>query len=283
MANSPIKAFIFDWAGTMIDFGCCAPVIALQEAFADVGITISAAEARADMGMAKHAHINAILQGDHVFSSFIVNQGRAPDAEDVDEIFTKIEPMMIEAAAQHTTLIAGAADLVSELRSRGIRIGSGTGYSRSMMVGILRAAADQGYVPDTVVCAGETSEGRPSPLMTWKALVDLGVWPAQACIKVDDAVVGIHEGREAGTWTIGVAASGNGVGLDYATYCALDGDTRNALVAASAQALLDAGADYVVSSVADIPALLPELEARIRNGELPRRFAPHPSSGQLRL
>ena len=48
MAASAIKAFIFDWAGTMIDFGCCAPVVALQGAFAELGLELSEAEARAD-------------------------------------------------------------------------------------------------------------------------------------------------------------------------------------------------------------------------------------------
>jgi beta-phosphoglucomutase-like phosphatase (HAD superfamily) len=47
-----IKAFIFDWAGTMIDFGCMAPVQALQAVFAAEGVDLSDAEARADMGMA---------------------------------------------------------------------------------------------------------------------------------------------------------------------------------------------------------------------------------------
>ena len=46
----PIKAVIFDWAGTMVDFGCMAPVEALVDAFAAHGVTISAADARRDMG-----------------------------------------------------------------------------------------------------------------------------------------------------------------------------------------------------------------------------------------
>ncbi len=170
---------------------------------------------------------------------------------------------MERAATECAVLIPGAADLVNLLRTKGIRIGSGTGYSREMMAGILPNAAAQGYAPDLVVCAGETAEGRPSTLMTWKAMVDLGVWPARACVKVDDATVGIIEGREAGVWTIGVAASGNGIGLDLVTYQALSYADRKTRVAASAEALRGAGADFVVNSVADISALLPELESRI--------------------
>ena len=278
MAASAIKAFIFDWAGTMIDFGCCAPVVALQGAFAELGLELSEAEARADMGMAKRAHITAILSRDPMKSAFKAAKGREPDATDIDDLFHRIEPRMIDAAAHYTTLIEGAAALVALLRSRGVRIGSGTGYSRSMMGAILSEAAAQGYAPDCVVCAGETAEGRPSPLMTWKALLELGIWPARACVKVDDAIVGITEGREAGTWTIGVAASGNGVGLGLADFTALDARVRQQRIDAAAAELLAAGADYVVASVADIQGLLPELEARISRGMLPGQ-----SPGQLRL
>jgi phosphonoacetaldehyde hydrolase len=278
MASTAIKAFIFDWAGTMIDFGCCAPVVALQGAFAEIGLPLTDAEARADMGMAKHAHIASILVRDPIKTAFENSKGRQATSADIDDLFARIEPRMIAAAAEHTTLIEGAAALSKLLRSRGVRVGSGTGYSRSMMDAILREAAAQGYTPERVVCAGDTLEGRPSPLMTWKAMVDLGVWPARTCVKVDDAIVGISEGKEAGTWTIGVAASGNGVGLNYANFCALSSSERTARVTAAAQELLDAGADYVVASVADIPTLLPELVAKIIRGALPGR-----SPGQIRL
>ncbi len=270
--TSPIKAFVFDWAGTMVDFGSVAPVRALQSVFALEGLDLSAAEARADMGMAKRAHITAILGREPMRTAWRELKGAEAGPADIDHLFEAIGPLMEQAATECAVLIPGAVDLVTLLRSKGVRIGSGTGYSREMMRGILPNAAAQGYAPDLVVCAGETAEGRPSPLMTWKALVDLGVWPARACVKVDDAVVGITEGREAGVWTIGVAASGNGVGLDLAEFNALSHD-RTSRVAASADALRAAGADYVVNSIADILALLPELEARITANLYPGSIA----------
>ncbi|CAL4868045.1 Phosphonoacetaldehyde hydrolase [Asticcacaulis sp. MM231] len=267
--TSPIKAFVFDWAGTMVDFGSMAPVRALQSVFALEGIDLSAAEARADMGMAKRAHITAILGREPMRTAWRELKGAEAAPADIDHLFEAIGPLMEQAATECAVIIPGAVDLVTLLRSKGVRIGSGTGYSREMMRGILPNAAAQGYAPDLVVCAGETAEGRPSPLMTWKAMVDLGVWPARACVKVDDATVGISEGREAGVWTIGVAASGNGVGLDFADFNALSHDDRISRVAASADALQAAGADYVVNSVADIARLLPEIEERIASGERP--------------
>eukprot|EP01035_Chromulina_nebulosa_P000827 gene828-1121_t len=41
---------IFDWAGTMVDFGCRAPVEALLTAFGNHGVTLEETTARADMG-----------------------------------------------------------------------------------------------------------------------------------------------------------------------------------------------------------------------------------------
>ena len=38
MLTALSRLVIFDWAGTMVDFGCCAPVAALVEAFARDGV-----------------------------------------------------------------------------------------------------------------------------------------------------------------------------------------------------------------------------------------------------
>jgi phosphonoacetaldehyde hydrolase len=266
-----IKAVVLDWAGTMIDHGCRAPVIALQRVFAEAGVPISEAEARADMGRAKRDHIRAILAEPGIAEMWRSAKGADPTEDDVTALHDAVEPLMRGAAKDCATLIPGAADLAARLRRSGVRIASCTGYTRPMMADIIPLAAEQGYAPDVVICSGETIEGRPSPLMLWKALVDLGVWPASACVKVDDAVVGIGEGRSAGAWTVGLAASGNGVGLDYAALLALPADERDKRVGAAASDLRNAGADYVIDSVADLWPVLQTIAARIDAGERPGR------------
>lgn len=270
MTPSPIQAVVFDWAGTMIDFGCRAPVEALRAVFAEAGIDLSEAEARADMGKAKRDHVRALLATPRIGEAWRERHGAAWAEADVDRLHDAVEPRMRAAARDCAALIPGAAELAAGLRARGVRIGSTTGYTRPMMADILPLAAQQGYAPEVVVCAGETLQGRPSPLMMWKALVELGAWPARACVKVDDAVVGIAEGLEVGAWTIGLSASGNGVGLSLDELTSLPAAERAARIAASAQALRAAGAHYVVESVADLAPVLAEIEARIARGETPR-------------
>jgi len=267
--TSPLKAVIFDWAGTMVDFGSVAPVIAMREAFLAEGVPVTDAEIRSHMGRAKRDHVAQILQHYRVHAAWTAVRETVPSPADVDRIHDALEPLMFAAAANCADLIPGAAEVARSLQARGVKIGSTTGYTRTMMQAILPWAAAQGYSPEVVVCAGDTIEGRPSPLMAWKALVELGCWPARACVKVDDAEVGMGEGREAGCWTIGIAASGNGVGLGRAELEALDPAVRSDLVGAAGQALLAAGAHLVIDTVADLPAALTEIERRIRVGNLP--------------
>jgi len=50
-------------------------------------------------------------------------------------------PKNIAVAARHATLIPGVAEVVAELRPRGVRIGSTTGYTSEIMAEILTVAA----------------------------------------------------------------------------------------------------------------------------------------------
>jgi phosphonoacetaldehyde hydrolase len=265
-----LRAVIFDWAGTMVDFGSRAPVIALRQLFERHGVSITAAEAREDMGRAKRDHIASLLSRPQIARAWHASTGAPANAETASILVQEIEPMMQQAALDASDLIPGAADLVQGLRSAGVGIGSCTGYTRAMMEGVVRRAAEQGYRVDCLVCAGETAQGRPSPLMAWKNLVQLGVWPASACIKVDDTPVGIAEGRHAGMWTVGVAASGGGVGLSENQLRVLRPDERAARISAAADGLRAAGADLVVDTVADLAGALHRLPVGTAPDRRPR-------------
>jgi phosphonoacetaldehyde hydrolase len=237
---------ILDWAGTMVDFGCHAPVIALREAFALRGVVLSEAQIRRDMGKPKADHVRALLE----------TLGRPADDADVRQLMVDLGPLMQSQAARAARLIDGARSAVEQLRSEGIKIGSSTGYTREMMAPVLRDAAAQGYVPDHLVCSGETPAGRPTPLMIYKACAELGIWPLSRVAKVDDTEAGVAEGRAAGCFTVGIAASGNGVGLSQQGLSALSAAERAARIEAADKSLLAAGADVVIDTVAQLAAAL---------------------------
>jgi phosphonoacetaldehyde hydrolase len=108
--------------------------------------------------------------------------------------------------------------------------------------------------------------------MMWYAMAKLGVWPAASVVKVDDTAPGIMEGRAAGTWTIGVALSGNTVGLSAEELSALPATERARLRERANAELHDA--DMVIDSIADLPAAVAALDARLVAGERPTASVP---------
>jgi phosphonoacetaldehyde hydrolase len=246
---------IFDWAGTVVDFGCEAPVKALLEAFAAEGVSLAEATARRDMGKSKSDHVQALLADPAVAASWRASHGSSPVSSDVGVVMTRLEPLMRAKAAQAAKLIPGALQTFEQLRAAGIRVASSTGYTREMLEPVLASAKAQGYDPEHTVCAGETPTGRPSPLMIYKACAELGIWPLSRVVKVDDAEAGVAEGKVAGAFTVGVA-SGNALGLSRDALEALPPGERRRQIDQARERLKQAGADVAIDSVADLlPAL----------------------------
>jgi phosphonoacetaldehyde hydrolase len=262
-----IKAVIFDWAGTVLDHGSRAPMGAFVAAFAQFGVRISIADARGPMGMAKADHIR--LVGAAVNADWRARHGRDFDERDVQSIFTVFEPLNIAAVEAHSALIPGAAESLAWLAARGIRVGSTTGYTRPIMQRLAPLAAAQGFVPEIMVCAGDLAAGRPAPLQMWKAMAEMGIWPARSVLKLDDTSPGIGEARAAGCWAVGVALTGNIAGLSAEELAALPDAERAALRHRATQALRDSGAHLVIDSIADLPAAIAAIEARLTAGEEP--------------
>jgi phosphonoacetaldehyde hydrolase len=251
-----LKAVIFDWAGTMIDFGSFAPMGVFVEAFRRFDVEATIAEARAPMGLPKWDHIDAMRKAPRLSAEWARVHGVAPKPADVDRIYEVFVPMNEEVVADYATLVPGAKDTLDWLAARGIKVGSTTGYTRSIMGRVAPVAAAQGYVPLNMVCADDLPEGRPGPLGMYQCFIDLQVYPPTAVLKVDDTPPGIAEGVAAGCPTVGVALSGNIAGKTPEELAALP-DAEIATIRAEATAILtEAGATHVIDTVADLPALI---------------------------
>lgn len=266
---SRVKAVVFDWAGTVIDFGSRAPMGAFVEVFKQFGVDLTVAEARQPMGLPKWDHIRALGSIPRIAEAWEKEHGAPFSDADADRIHAVFEPLNARVVTDYADLVPGTVEVVAELRRRGIKIGSTTGYTRAIMTPLLPLAARQGYSPDNLVCAGDLPTGRPTPAMMLKSFVDLGVGPAAAVIKVDDTAPGIHEGTAAGCWAVGVALSGNAVGLSAEALAATPDHAVARLREAAAALLREAGAHYVIDTVADLLPIVDEIENRLENEEVP--------------
>jgi phosphonoacetaldehyde hydrolase len=256
-----IEAVIFDWAGTTVDHGCLSPLAPFLEVFRRRGVTLSAAAARGPMGTHKRTHIERLAASPEVTAAWQARFGRAPSAADVDEMFAEFVPLQLAVLPRFAEPIAGCVEVVAELRARGVRIGSTTGYTRAMMDVLAPEAAKRGFAPDVTVTADEVKHARPWPDMCLKNVLALDVSSVSSCVKVDDTVAGIEEGLRAGMWTVGVVMTGNELGCTESELAAMEAGERARRRAEGYAHLRAAGAHVVIDGIADLPRALAEIEA----------------------
>ncbi len=267
--TGPIQAVILDWAGTTVDFGSLAPIRAFTRLFELRNVRITEAEAREPMGSEKREHIRRICQMPRVAALWQEVYGTLPSESDVDALYQELIPLQVEAIRERATLIPGMAEFADWAQQNGIALGGNTGYATEMVHELLELASAQGYAPGSNVCATEVPKARPAPHMTMRNAIELGVDNLAACVKVDDTPTGIEEGINAGMWTIGVAISGNQVGLDLPQWQALSAEEQQKLREKAYDVMARAGAHYVIDSVADIVPVLEQIEERLAAGEHP--------------
>ena len=186
-----VKALIVDWAGTVIDFGSRAPAGVFVDVYQRHGVEISAAEARAPMGMEKRDHIAAIAAMPGVAERWQRANGSELSAADIDRMYDEFLPLQLECLPRYADLIPGTLGIVAACRARGIKIGSSTGYARALMDVVAAEAKQRGFTPEAIVCADDVPQGRPAPWMCFANLQQLGVWPVESAIKIDDTAPGI--------------------------------------------------------------------------------------------
>jgi phosphonoacetaldehyde hydrolase len=241
----------------------------LQRVFARQEIHLSDDVARRDMGIAKKEHIRNLLAEPEVRTQWHDKFNRAPAEKDVESLYAEFLPLQMECLPVYSQVLDGVAGTVENLRSKGIKIGSTTGYTRPMLEELLVSAAKQGYRPDKSLCPEDVGAGRPHPYMCFQLAVSLHVYPLWECAKIGDTASDMAEGRNAGMWTIGISRTGNLVGLSEAEWLALDPAERERRVKAATEALQKSGAHYVAENVAGCLPILDEIEVRLRNGSRP--------------
>jgi phosphonoacetaldehyde hydrolase len=260
-----IKAVVFDWAGTIIDYGCIAPTQVFIEVFRKRDIYLSMEEARTPMGLAKKDHVRELFRLDTIQKQWIAEYGQIPGKTDVDAIYKDLEPALSMIVKNFSEPIPGAIELINQLREQDIKIGTTTGYVAEMMNAIVPITTAAGLVPDCIVNSSEVSAGRPFPWMIYQNCEKMNVFPLSQMVKIGDTVADIQEGKNAGMWTIGLTKSGNELGLSLAEVNAADPIWLAEQIALAGRKLLNAGADFVAEGVWDCWPILEEIDRQIED------------------
>lgn len=272
MSLRRIRGVIFDWAGTTVDYGCMGPVAVLTELFKSQGLNLTLEEARKDMGLLKMDHIRKIIFSDSIKAQFLAKYGVEPTEADVKKIYKNFEPEMLKTIPQYAELIPGVVNVTHFLRKNQIKIGSTTGYTKEMMDILAPIAMKNGYKPDSWVASNEVSKGRPYPWMIFKNAERLNISSMPELIKIGDTIVDVQEGRNAGTWSIGLLEGSSLIGLGPDEVPKISVAEFNTLKNKARKEYMSAGADFVIDSLHDLPEIIEEINSRLNIGEHPDNF-----------
>lgn len=279
---SRIEGIILDWAGTAVDFGCFAPVNVFVDIFENAGIAVTMDEARAPMGMLKIDHIRAMLSMPRVSALWENKYGRSFTEQDVENLYAEFEPALMASLSQYTDPIPGVVETVDNLRTRGLKIGSTTGYTSTMMEVVVSNARQKGYSPDVYVTPDDThSLGRPYPYMIYRNMEQLKLSACRKVVKVGDTVSDIKEGVNAGVWSVGVVIGSSEMGLRQEEFESLSASDQEKAIAKTKETFLQHGADFTIHTMSELPSLIDSINDLLSEGISPgavKRLKSLPSS-----
>lgn len=266
-----LEAVIFDWAGTTVDFGVLSQAQIYVDAFkAACDMEISLEQASVPTGLGPWQHIESLGTNPTIDACWRARFGHSMGYTETRHIYETFVPLQIERAGLYSALIPGVLDVVSDIRKRGLKVGSTSSYPRQVMLRMIDLVAQQGYEPDCTVCSDDLKTGsRPGPWMALDCLRQLHVGAVSHCVKVDDTQSGIEEGLNAGMWTVGVALSSRSAGWSLEEFRKSDDVTRERVRERVSAELRAAGAHFVIDTVADLIPIIDEIQVHLADGQKP--------------
>ena len=266
-----VKGMVLDWSGTVSDAYVIAPAIVFVDVFAKHGVEISMEEARGPMGLRKDLHIGELTKDPEIRDRWTKVHDAEPTQEDVDKMFADFVPMQLDCLGRYTKLLPGVAETTQQIQKAGIKIGSSTGFVRSMVDILAEDARKQGFHPDVTVAGDEVVNGaRPRPFMIYRNLDLLDVYPIQSVIKVDDTITGVGEGLNAGCWTVGITRYSNYMNINSLEEAETISEQEIARrLEITRQMLVTSGAHYVVDEFPELLGVIEDVNQRLARGESP--------------
>jgi phosphonatase-like hydrolase len=231
MLPQPIQLAMFDMAGTTVNDevdGHPLMVISMMRAFAKHGIELAPSLINKHRGKQKSEAIQTLLKE--------VAELSPTDAERVGDNVYHDFLHELESNLPRISEIDGATELFRHLKSKGIRVGVGSGFPMKVVQAIIsRLGWLDKELLDYIGSAEQIGVGRPNPKMIHDAMHELGVTDGRRVVKIGDTVVDVQEGRNAGAWTVAV----------------LTGSQTEVQLKA-------AGPDYILSSIRELRTLIPQ-------------------------
>lgn len=251
-----IQAVVFDWDGTVIDYGAQAPVVALKRAFAHFGIRVPLADIRLDQGLNGLAHTKKLLRNSQIGFEWL---SKYPDDSlngAVKRVYQQYQQAIEPALKEAAHLKPGVKELVDYLNFQKIPYIATTRFPKSWLAQVLPLTAKQGFHPKANVTfeRGDTASSEINQITD--QLAGFSITRPQNVIRVGDMPRDMLAGRTIRARSVGVVAGGQLIGLSEGEFDLLTIAEKNELRNQAAEKLTAAGADRVINQMNELINLI---------------------------
>lgn len=184
-----IKALIFDFDGLILDTET-ALLRSWEEIYADYGISVSLPEWASLLGSSTDPAGAYEIIEKHI--------GAPIDREAIRARRTQRELELLKSEE----VMPGVLDLIAEARGRNLRLGVASSSDRKWVLGHLMKLGLHTHF-ESIRCADDVSNTKPSPDLYLDVLGDMGIQPDQA-IAFEDSFHGVEAAKEAGIFCVAV-------------------------------------------------------------------------------
>ncbi|NOR90593.1 MAG: HAD-IA family hydrolase, partial [Anaerolineales bacterium] len=184
-----IKALIFDFDGLILDTETTL-LHSWEEIYNEYGISVSLPEWASLLGSSTDpAEAYEIIEK-HI--------GEPVDRESIRARRTKRELELLKSEE----VMPGVLDLIAEAKKRNLRLGVASSSDRKWVLGHLMKLGLHTHF-ESIRCADDVSNTKPSPDLYLAVLGDMGIQPHQA-IAFEDSLHGVEAVKRAGIFCVAV-------------------------------------------------------------------------------
>src|SRR6266550_8388690 len=187
-----ITLVVFDMAGTVIEDAGQVPA-AFTAALENYEIEVTSDSVRQMRGASKR----------EVIQRFVERQPIGENKTDVlartEEIYNSFRSTLAGMYEKDGVReIAGATEVFTWLRGRGVRVALNTGFDRTITNLLLNSMKWDGDLINAVVCGDDIEQGRPAPYLIFRAMELSGLTSVHQVANVGDTVLDLQAGHNAG-------------------------------------------------------------------------------------
>jgi len=249
-----IKACIFDLGGTIVDRYSLTSLLSLKKLFLNRGITLPMKHFLNDN---KRGNILNILNDEIISKKWLKRYNDYPDDFDVKILFNEFDRYQSELSENVIDILPETKECIHYLNFNYIKTGCTTDFNEESVKHI-KNKLDQNYLFfDSYVPHIANKPSRPNPYMIHENMNLLGISNPKEVMKIDDSILGIEEGKNAGCITVGVARWSIHMNIMSLkdSYEIGESEIREKLKH-SRNVLREGGADYVIDTLEELPRVI---------------------------